>query len=184
MKRALRWIGGILGIFVVGFGWMAYDFKRSLEPKVSLDEYEEVVAKRAQTASAYSFFPPRIDPKAEKAAFYHIPGFLQGGDIVCLRQRLPQEEVAKLLSGLEKSGRTEVRDFGDIPAPHCYPEYELAKPTGNNLMEGVATLPDGFRIFLFNSDLEDIKKNWNHNFLAFTAVSLDAKEVVYFADNW
>ncbi len=77
-----------------------------------------------------------------------------------------------------------MRDFGGVIAPHCYPEYGLAKPTERNMFEGVAELPDGFRIFLFHSDLEDIKKNWNHNFLAFTAVSLSAREVVYFAENW
>lgn len=53
-----------------------------------------------------------------------------------------------------------------------------------DLFRDVGELPKGFRIFLFKSDLEDIKKDWNHNFLAFTAVSLNEREVVYYAEAW
>jgi len=172
----------ILGI--AGIALMAHSFKKSLEPKVSLNKYEEIVSTRADSSPRYSFLPVAIDAEAEASAFYHIPGFLQGGDVICLRQRFPKEKIAHLLSDLEQSGRTEVSDFGEIPAPTCYPNYGIDKPSGDNLFEGLSELPDGFRIFLFESDLEDIKENWNHNFLAFTAVSLSEREVVYYVDNW
>jgi hypothetical protein len=188
MKHILKWIGAIVGIVllmgIAGFGWMAYRMNAAWEPKVSLDQYATIVAKRAESSERYSFLPRNIDPGAEKSAFYHIPGFLQGGDVICLRQKLPKSNIERLLNELKQSGRKEVTEFGNIPAPRCYPKYGITKPSGNNLFEDVAELPSGFRIFLFKSDLEDIQKNWNHNFLAFTAVSLEAGEVIYYVDRW
>jgi len=192
MKRSLKWIGGILvailGIFfvagVVGFVWMGISFKRALDPKVSLDQYESIVASRQDSSPRYAFLPASIHENAEASAFFHIPGFMQGADIICLRQRLPQENIDLLLRNLEQSGRIEVHDEKDLPLTQCYPDFEIGKRSGRNVFAAVKELPEGFRIFLYESDLEDIKENWNHNFLAFTAVSTAAREVVYYVDNW
>ena len=48
MKRALKWIGGILGalvlVAVLGFAWMVHSFNKALEPIESVSKYEEVLA--------------------------------------------------------------------------------------------------------------------------------------------
>lgn len=48
MKRALKWIGRILGalvlVAVLGFAWMVYNFNKALEPIESVSKYEEVLA--------------------------------------------------------------------------------------------------------------------------------------------
>ena len=188
MKRFLKWAFVSLGIIVFlglsGFVWMGYSLRKQIEPKVDPQLYSNIVSVRARSSSKYTFLPVAINPAAEKVAFFHIPGFLQGGDVIALRLRLPEKEVTDMVAALESSGRTEIRSFDDIPKPHCYPEYGLKRPSNNNLFAGVDELPDGFRIFLFQSDLGDIKTNWNHNFMAFTAVSVKRREVVYYADNW
>ncbi len=185
--KLIKGIFAVLGIgallLVIGLVAFSFALKRSIEPKVDPSLYEKIVAERKSWSPKYDFLPPRIDPDAEAVAFYHIPGFLQGGDIVCLRLRLPQNLLKSIISDLEASGRLEVSHLGEI-RPFAYPRFGITKPQGNNLLEGLDHLPLGFRIFLFESDLEEIQKDWNHNFLAFTAVDTDRSEVVFFADNW
>ncbi len=188
MKRFLKWVGIVLAVLLALGAWLFIEgirqFKEELRPKVALDQYEEIVRSRRDGSEYYSFLPASLDPSAEKASFLHIPGFLQGGDVICLRLKLPQNEVEKLLEELRASDRTEVAGFGNISPPRCYPEYGIPKISHEDLYEVLGELPKGFRIFLFKSDLQDIEKNWNHNFLAFTAISLELGEVVYHVDNW
>lgn len=186
MKRLFVWGGIYFGVvLMVGLAalmWMARSFERSLEPKVALDQYAKLVAERTKGSEAYSFLPRDIDSAAERNAFYWQPGFLQGGEVICLRQKLPKLGLEDILSKLEQSGRKEVPNFEGIASPRCFPRYGISEPM--DLFRDVGELPKGFRIFLFKSDLEDIKKDWNHNFLAFTAVSLNEREVVYYAEAW
>jgi hypothetical protein len=60
----------------------------------------------------------------------------------------------------------------------------MARPTSKNTFREIGALPEDFEIFLHETDLADIRKNWNHNFLAFTAVSRARNEVVYYAEAW
>lgn len=188
LKSFLKWTVGILGVFglvtIVGIAWLGYSFNQALETKVDPALYEDIVTTRISSSSDYSFLPKAIDPEAEAVGFYYVPGFLQGGDVLCLRLKLPTEKIAKLVDDLEASDRTEVDSFGDIPEPECYPEFGIPQSQKDSLSEKNRPLLLGFRIFLFKSDLEDIEKNPNHNFLAFTAVSFDKREVVYYADSW
>ncbi len=119
----------------------------------------------------------------QSSSFFHIPALIQGGDVISLRQRLPNASIKQVLRNLEASGRKEIADFDGIPNPRCFPKLEVASPDKTQF-NALTRPPAGFRIFLFQSDLEDIKKNWNHNFLAFTAVSLEKREVLYFVNNW
>lgn len=48
----------------------------------------------------------------------------------------------------------------------------------------IESLPKGFRVFLFETDLEHVKKNMDHNSLAFTAVSPTTNEIIYYASQW
>ena len=188
MKRIIYIVLGVLTMMVVtaiiGILVIGYSFKKSLEPKIDPQLYKEIVAKRIERSKRYSFLPQEIPADAYKVAFFHVPGFLQGGDVVVLRVALPESQVKETLESLMKSGRKEITDFGDVPKPLALPEYGMKKPSGKNEFEGVYELPADFRIFLFESDLDDIHKNFNHNFLAFTAVSTQRGEVIYFVESW
>lgn len=184
LKWAVRVLGVVVVVAVAGIVWLSNSFNEALETKVNPDLYSDIVATRTASSPKYSFLPKFIDPKAEAIGFYYVPGFLQGGDVVCLRLRLPEEKVAIIINELEASGRKEVEGFGDVPTPQSYPRFNITPSQRDNLFDGDGKLPSDFRIFLFESDLEDIQKNWNHNFLAFTAVSLDKREVVYYANEW
>lgn len=188
MKRFFKWVGIVLAVLLALGVWVFIggirQFKEELRPKVALEQYEEIVTPSRQASEYYSFLPSSIDPRAEKASFFHLPGFLQGGDVICLRLKLPQGEVDGILKGLKASGRTEVAGFGERLPPRCYPEYGIQEGSREDFYEVLDELPKGFRIYLFKSDLQDIKKNWNHNFLAFTAISIELREVVYYVNNW
>lgn len=170
---------GIIGIVVMGYG-----FRQKFGPKTSIAQYSEIVEVRKQGSRRYAILPDSVDPKAEKVAFYHIPGFLQGGDRIRLRLKLPDANIKQVLAGLEKSGRLEASNSRGVGSRQCYPEFGIEMVPRDKLPDAVFTLPEGFRIFLFESDLEDIKRHPNHNFLAFTAVSVAKGEVVYFVDSW
>jgi hypothetical protein len=192
MKTTLKLI--IAAIVTICLLWIAFrvliaiqigrGIQEAKRPRVGVEHYEEVVSARKSWSDRYSFLPAKISPNAKAAAFHHIPGFLQGGDTVCIRLLLPQEEVSLLLDALEKSGRTEIESFAPTSPPKTYLRFGVSEPSTKDVYQGSGYLPNDFRIFLFASDLEDIHENGNHNFLAFTAVSARRSEVVYFVDNW
>ncbi len=188
MKKILVKILVILGVLILLSGialfWFGYSFKKSLEPKIDQSLYSDIVKVRVKQSERYTFLPESIPQDATKIAFFHIPGFLQGGDVIALRISLPAERTVSVLTALEASGRAEIASFEGIPTPHSYPEYEMKKPDSENMFKGVTELPNDFRIFLFKCEIEDIKERWNHNILSFTAVSTKKNEVVYFIENW
>lgn len=161
-------------------------YKEALGTKIDPTRYAQVVAQRQQHGNVfYDFLPTAIPADAEAVSFVHTPGFLQGGDTIMLRARLPAERLHEMLRALENSGRQEVSDFTPAPPPRCYPRFGLTEADikKGNIVER-PVLPSDFRIFLHRTDLKDIEKNWNHNFLAFTAISTERREVVYHVDNW
>lgn len=155
-----------------------------LSAKIDPAQYPQIVQDRLQLSSNYRHFPSEIDPNAKRSAFYHLPGFLQGGDIVSLRLQLPNEEIKRLLVELRATGRREVMSFDPISGWRCYPKFGMSEPNRRGQPFDLDELPSGFHIFLFGSNLQDIKENSNHNFLGFTAVSPSLDEVVYFAESW
>ena len=188
MKRFLKWLAISLAILILfaigGIAWFGYSFTKSLEPKIDPRLYAGIVSERVRQSRKYALFPARIADDANKTAFFHMPGFLQGGDIIALRLQLPKEHLEEILTELKASGRIATREFYGIPEPNCYPKFGLTKPSRKNLFKDVENLPKDFQIFLFESDLANIRENWNHNFLAFTAISLQRSEVVYYAEAW
>jgi hypothetical protein len=188
MKKFLLRIVVVIGVLIllggVSLFWFGYSFKKSLEPKIDQSLYSDIVKVRVEQSDRYTFLPESIPQDAAKVGFFHIPGFLQGGDVIALRISLPAERVVSVLNDLEDSRRTEIASFEGIASPDSYPEYGMNKPGSENMFKGVAELPEDFRIFLFKSDMEDIKKRWNHNILSFTAVSTKRNEVVYYINNW
>ncbi len=177
-------ISVLIPLAIVGLFWFGYSFNKSLEPKIDPSLYSEVVKTRLNWSDRYAFLPKRIPQDTNNVAFFHIQGFLQGGDVIALRVSLPFERIESALNSLEASGRTEITSFEGIPSPRAYPEYGMEETGWEDMYKRVATIPEDFRIFLFKSDLENIKKRWNHNILSFTAISIKRNEIIYYIDNW
>lgn len=185
LKSCLQYLGCLgLGVFGAGILWIGYSFNQALEPKVDPALYAGIATDHISSSSDYAFLPKEIDPEAEAVGFYYVPGFLQGGDVLSLRLKLPEEKVTKVISDLEASGRPEVDSLVNLPVSNIYPKLNISESQKDNPLVGDGKLPSGFRIFTFKSDIADIEENWNHNFLAFTAVSLDKREVVYYTNSW
>ena len=188
LKSCLQFLGclglGCLGVFGAGIVWIGYSFNQALETKVDPALYAGIANDHISSSSDYSFLPKAIDPEAEAVGFYYVPGFLQGGDVLSLRLKLPEEKVTKVISDLKASGRPEVNSSVNLPVSNIYPKFNISESQSDNPLVGDGHLPSGFRVFTFKSDLGDIKENSNHKFLAFTAVSLDKREVVYYTNSW
>ncbi len=175
-----------IALLIGGCVWMVRQkVDEALGTKIDVVRYPEIVEHRRSWGDGYTFLPAVVPFDAEAVAFVHTPGFLQGGDDLMLRVRLPAPRVAKMIAELEQSGRTEVKDFAPVFTPRCYPKWNLTKDdVKKRPYESITELPSDFRVFLFHTDLKDIEKNWNHNFLALTAVSVERREVVYYVENW
>lgn len=170
-------------VCIIFFYWV-YSFKKSLEPKIDPALYAEIVQTRVDHSDRYSFLPTIIPQDSIKVAFFHIQGFLQGGDVIALRLTLPPKRISSLLHELKNSQRKEIASFEGISTPHAYPTYNMKKPGLDNRIEGVNEFPDDFRLFLYKTDIEAMKKYSNHGILSFTAISTSRNEVVFFIDNW
>ena len=184
LLRILATVGVAILLVVIALFLFGYFLNKKLEPKINPALYVEIVQNRMEQSDQYMFLPETIPQDAIKVAFFHIPGFLQGGDVIALRMILPPDKITSLLKELEGSGRTEIPSFEGISAPNAYPAYGMKKPGSKNLFEGMSELPNDFRIFLYKSDIRNIQENWNHNILSFTAISTNRNEVVYFIDSW
>ena len=175
-----------LALLIGGCVWMVkQEVDESLGTKIDAARYPEIVESHRGWGEGYKFLPKVVPLEAEAVSFVHTPHFLQGGDYLTLRVRLPASRVAQLLAELEQSGRTEVKTFAPVPTPRCYPKWNLSEAdVKKRHYESITELPPDFRVFLFHTDLKDVEKNWNHNFLALTAVSVERREVVYHVENW
>lgn len=175
-----------MALVIGGCGWIVKrEVHESLGTKIDVARYSEIVEARQSWGEGYKFLPKVVPIEAEAVSFVHTPHFLQGGDYLTLRVRLPAPRVAKILAELEQGGRTEVKTFAPAFTPRCYPKWDLtASDVKKRHFESIIELPPDFRVFLFRTDLKDIEKNWNHNFLALTAVSVERSEVVYHVENW
>ncbi|CAM3112028.1 hypothetical protein [Rariglobus hedericola] len=175
-----------MALLIGGCVWtVKQEIYESMGTKIDVARYSEIVEARRVWGEGYKFLPKVVPFETEEASFVHTPHFLQGGDYLTLRVRLPAAHIAKLLTELEQSGRTEVKTFTPAPTPRCYPKWNLTEDDmEKRSYESITELPSDFRVFLFRTDLKDIEKNWNHNFLALTAVSVERREVVYHVENW
>ena len=188
MKHLLKIFLSIITVLILcGVGIMAFishQFNKSLEPKVNPDLYPAIVSSRQENSARYDFLPKIIPPYAKQTAFYHVPGFLQGGDTVILRIEVPALELKSELKKLIESDRDEISTFGDIPAPRPLVDFNIINEDSDDYYNLFSELSPDYRVFLYESNLKDIKENWNHNFLAFTAISEKANEIIYYVDNW
>jgi len=178
---SITFLALILSVIGVIFTF-GYSAKKSLDCKNDPKEYKSIVAERGEI-SLYSFLPKEVHPSAEKVAFFHRSGFLQGSDDIILRVKLPREIVRQELAALENSKRQEVSP-SDLPDLLTFPSYDASKRTGNDIAKALKELPTDYRVFLFETDLAQVKKHTNHNSLAFTAVSLTSNEIVYYVTQW
>ena len=188
MKRALKWIGGILGalvlVGVLGFAWMVYSFNKALEPIGSIDEYQDVLADW-KASGLVDHFPSSVPPSARTERFSSSPGFLQGGGHVQLRMELPEAEVKSLHKHATKNAKQH-QDGGNSVTLVNEQDDGLWSTHPHTLTEGTYEFPGDYRIFIFHA--EPYRKgsghDWNHGESKGMVVSLQRNEVLYYAENW
>lgn len=183
-----RFTLAVAGLFALTFvaviallGWRVRTAFYSVEPTTDAARYPAIVADHAVWSSRYEFLPASIDPDAEAVAFFHRPKSPQGGDVIALRLRLPEEDGTALLAVLQASGRQEIQAFPPDTTPLCYPDFGIGHLKSDKDYAGaLKKLPAGFRIFLYETMIQAGPQN--HSFIAFTAVSPEKREVVYYAE--
>lgn len=192
MKKLSILAAGLIALLILGF----YLYPRptifeSLGITSDYNQYEKLVGSRVESTwpdlegspKRYSFLPARIPDDSEKIGFFYSPSFMQGGETIILRLKLPSSHLESVLQDLTTSKWTEVTDLNHTSLDRCcYIDFGIKRITEETA--SIKELPMDFRIFLFHSDLDEIKRNWNHNFLAFTAISTDRNEIIYYAATW
>jgi hypothetical protein len=186
MKRALKWIGGILGalvlIAVLGISWMYYSFKKALEPIESVDQYHEVLADW-KASGLVDHFPGSLPASARNVKFSAFPGFLQGGGHVQLRMELPEEEVKSLFDHATKTARQH-HDGGNSLTLVNERDDGLWSTYPYTLAKGTYEFPSDYTIFIFDAEDHGNGYDWNHGESKGVVVSLQRNEVLYYAENW
>lgn len=188
MKRALKWIGGILAVLVVigalGVGWIVHRFKKALEPIESMDQYQEVMADWKE-GGLVDHFPSSVPASARNVKFSAFPGFLQGGGHVQLRMELPEAEVRILYEHATRSARQH-QDGGNAVTLVSERDDGLWSTHPHTLGKGAFEFPRDYRIFIF--DAQPYRKgsghDWNHGESKGMVISLQRNEVLYYAENW
>jgi hypothetical protein len=74
-----------------------------------------------------------------------------------------------------------VDNHDKLPLGHSYPPDNFPDIKEDFKIGYLEKLPDDFEIYLYETDME---KLGNHGFVAFTAISLDKNEVLYYAESW
>ena len=188
MKRALKWIGGILAtlvlVTVLGFAWTIYRFNKALEPIESIDQYQEVLADWKESGLV-DHFPGSLSAHARNVKFSSFPGFLQGGGHVQIRMELPEEEVKTLYDRATQSAKQH-QDGGNSVTLVNERDDGLWSTHPHTLAKGTYEFPSDYRIFIF--DAKPYRKgsghDWNHGESKGMVVSLQRNEVLYYAENW
>ncbi len=181
MKRTQVILSGVVIFVLLLVALATLWFRHSIEVKTNPGAYPRVVATRVGYDPRCGFLPRTIPANASRVAFWHLPGLLQGGDIIALRLGVSGPAIQQTAASLEVSGRAELRGFDSMATPLAYPAFGFRRRWGHDPFEGVSELPADFRVFLWQCDVASIKSNWNHHFLAFTAVSTQRQEIVYYA---
>ncbi len=139
--------------------------------------------------ATYAFLPAMIPPQASRTAFYFEGGeYYNPIKFLTLRMTLPPVTIDLLLADLQASGREEVASLGDYAPLEVCPSYELTE-VDHHVVRELSPLPEGYRIFLYQSRLEDLQPvNYLINVgpirLAFTAVNPETSEVIYYFLDW
>ena len=188
MKRALKWIGGILAtlalLIVLLIGLIAYSFEKGLEPIVSIDQYQEVLSEW-RASGLVDHFPASVPASARNVKFSSFPGFLQGGGHVQIRMELPEAEVKSLYEHATKIA-LQHQDGGSSVTLINERDDGLSSTSPHTFGKDVYHFPDDYRIFIIHA--EPYKKgsghDWNHGFSKGIVVSLQRNEVLYYAEKW
>lgn len=172
---------GLAAILLLGLyaGFIPSPFP-SATNNVSL--YSKIVENRLQWSSNYDFLPKQIPSNAKKVAFYHVPHFLQGADIIALRLSLPVEDIEKIIFSLSQLEGKRITNWGNINPSFCYPKFDRDTRGKQGIDEELEQLPASFQVYLVHCDLKTVEENWNHAYLGFIAISSDLHEVVYYVE--
>jgi hypothetical protein len=144
--------------------------------KNAISNYPKHIEQLKEEFIRLRVFPDQIPPSAE-STYYLIDrgGIGQGALILRLGYTLPSDVIDPLLKQLEGNftestpGKVNRFLFGRFPI----------EPFDDGQL-----IPRDFRVFLVQTELNQIKESPNHNQLCVIAVSVERNMVVYLFDSW
>ena len=169
----------LLCFFIYYIGFRPWIIARNTVNDVS--KYDKYVRLCKEASPKWHHFPDSIPELSVKAIFCQQTGFLQGSDILILRLQLPRNHILDIKKSLDSSSRIIVDNHDQLPLGHSYPPDNFPDIKENFKIGYLEELPVEFEIYLYKTD---IQKLGNHGFVAFTAISLDKDEVLYYAESW
>jgi hypothetical protein len=169
----------LLCFFIYYVSFRPWIIANNTENDVS--KYEKYIRLYKESSPKWHHFPDSVPEQSLKAIFCQHPGFLQASDILCLRLQLPKNHILNIKKSLDSSSRIILENHDKLPLSHSYPPDNFTDIKEDFKIGYLEELPDDFKIYLYKTDIE---KLGNHGFVAFTAISLDKNEVLYYAESW
>ncbi|SHO45540.1 hypothetical protein [Anaerocolumna xylanovorans] len=144
------------------------------------DDYKEY--KRILKTTGYTDnpllanFPVSIPDNARDTAFYYTPRFLQGGEVWSLSYKT---DIAEVISR-EEAFRAKAVWIG---ATSDYEAAEYGVTDSDFSYAGYDVLPEDFTVYLFYSKPYK-ENNWNHGSISMAAVSIEKRQLIFYAEDW
>lgn len=147
----------------------------SIKPVTNVARYGDIKSKWPVHLVAH--FPAKA---TRDSAFYFRPGYLQGGSIIQLQEKIPQAEAEAALQRFSK-GAIEIRKGADDRKSDIPPPILIA---GKKEYEEFTT---DFTIITLKAWPESdgpSAVSWNHGTTAGVAVNARSGVIVYWAEEW
>jgi len=142
-----------------------------------VSKYDKYIRLYKETSPKWHHFPDSVPEQSVKAIFCQQTGFLQGSDILSLRLQLPKNHILNIKKSLDSSSRIRLDNHNNIHLDHTYPPDNFPNIKDGFKIGHLEKIPHDFVIYLYETGMQ---KLGNHGFLAFTAISLDKDEVLYY----
>ena len=130
-------------------------------------------------------FPDPLPPSASRIRFSSFPGFLQGGAWIQVRMELPEREVKNIFDDAAEHARQHHDGGNSMTLLNERPDG-LCSASFHTSDSNESAFPADYRVFIFDAKpyRPGSESAWNHGTSKGIAVSLQRKEVVYWAERW
>ncbi|MES2508041.1 MAG: hypothetical protein V4599_15165 [Verrucomicrobiota bacterium] len=186
-----RWrLAILLGtmLLALGLGFMVLfgqGMAEVAQVQTSPKQYHRTRIKYYSESELDDHFPDQIPTEAKNVRFSFLPGFLMGGSHLYLQYETNPEALAKMRALAEKHRNPVCNLAGfiaDVPEINQFHRpFDLAsKPF-------VDRLGKDFDVYFFDKDFPEMKQDewvWNHGQSHGIAISVQRKEVLFWAEDW
>lgn len=147
----------------------------------SVSEYPSILD-QWRPSGLVDHFLDEIPEHATDVRFSAFPGFLQGGAHIQVRMSLSQAEVSVIAARMNQAAKQEFRSGSIYEHSNEDPESYVPTPVYYTCENPDRfEFPDHFTIYV----LDAVNMGaWNHGKTCGAAVSIEAGEVIYWAEDW